>query len=83
MDDNRNIQKLYTIMDLARQKQSIEEFIINLKIAYHKLAQYHYKIMVQTVMRPVKQSVQKNAQFKYPDSGETDISNQKDGEITD
>ena len=41
IEDNRNIKKLYSIMDLARQKQTIESFIFNLDIAFKKLEQGH------------------------------------------
>ncbi len=30
IDDNRNIKKLYTIMDLARQTQTIDSLIIGI-----------------------------------------------------
>jgi hypothetical protein len=41
IDDNRNIKKLYSIMDLARQRQSIDSLINNLEKAYQKLSEYH------------------------------------------
>ena len=41
IDDNRNIKKLYSIMDLARQKQSIKSLIMNIEKAYKKLSEYH------------------------------------------
>ena len=41
IDDNRNIKKLYSIMDLARQKQTIDSLIANVKMAYEKLEKYH------------------------------------------
>ncbi len=44
IDDNRNIKKLYSIMDLARKKQSIDSLVTNLKMAQSKLnAYYHSK----------------------------------------
>ena len=41
VDDNRNIKKLFSIMDLARQTQTIDSLIFNIEIAYNKLASYH------------------------------------------
>ena len=43
IDDNRNIKKLYSIMDLARKRQTIGSLIQNLQIAYNKLDDYHKK----------------------------------------
>ena len=43
IDDNRNIKKMYAIMDLARKRQTIGSLIQNLQIAYNKLDDYHKK----------------------------------------
>ena len=43
IDDNRNIKKLYSIMDLARSRVTIEQFINSLNVAYDKLSSYHKK----------------------------------------
>lgn len=48
IDDNRNIKKLYSIIDLARQKQSLDSFIINLRQAYSKLSTFHKRSMIST-----------------------------------
>ena len=43
IDDNRNIKKLYSIMDLARLRITIEKFIQSLLEAYEKLSSFHRK----------------------------------------
>ena len=37
IDDNRNIKKLYAIMDLGRKKESIDTLLVNMEVGYKKL----------------------------------------------
>ena len=41
IDDNRNIKKLYGIMDLSRREQTTSSIIVNLQAALLKLSDYH------------------------------------------
>ena len=65
-------------MDLARQKQSLDTLLINLKIAYDKLDNYHKKTrssqgqgdrmwIPKNISKPVIEPTQKNEEMSVDD----------------
>ena len=75
VDDNRNIKKLFSIMDLARQTQTIDSLIFNIEIAYNKLASYHngkeqnLYVKKNMAVAPKKRGIARNRNNSWMEEG--------------